>query len=66
MTQFHFSSKPQQIAKSAVSIAKKIFGELKTLKVLVLGKNQFSSVIIDFFKDREVEEIKIIASLFSA
>ena len=43
-----FSSKPQQISKSAYDIAKKIFGDLAIVKLIVVGENKLSNSILQF------------------
>ena len=43
-----FSSKPQQISKSAFDIAKKIFGDLALIKLIVVGENKLSNSILQY------------------
>tara|TARA_B100000989_G_scaffold288218_1_gene258703 strand:+ start:3374 stop:4024 length:651 start_codon:yes stop_codon:yes gene_type:complete len=48
MNEDFFSSKPQQISKSAFEIAKKIFGDLTLVKAIVVGENNLSNSILQY------------------
>lgn len=50
MSSYFFSSKPQQISESASSIAKKIYGDLSLIKILVVGDNKISFSILDLMR----------------
>ena len=51
-----FSSKPQQISKSAFDIAKKIFGDLNLVKVIVVGDNKLSNSILHYLKHNGINK----------
>ena len=51
-----FSSKPQQISKSAFDIAKKIFGDLALIKVIVVGENKLSNSILQYLHHNGVNK----------
>ncbi len=51
-----FSSKPQQISKSAFDIAKKIFGDLAIVKVIVVGDNKLSNSILQYLQHNGIKK----------
>lgn len=55
-----YSSKPQQIAESANLIAKKIFGNFFNQKLLIIGENKISFLILETLKKNGLKQFKII------
>lgn len=58
MVDFLFSSKPEQISKSALIIAKRIFGETKSQNILLVGKNEISNTILKNFQNEGIKTCK--------
>ena len=54
MVDFLFSSKPEQIAQSALEIAKRIFGDVRFQKILLVGKNEISGTILKNFRNANI------------